>query len=53
MNPKTLNIIALVIAGIVVVQEIPWLGRSNLAIIFLGLAVAIGLNSVAQLLRKD
>lgn len=47
MNPRTLNIIAIVIAGIVVVQEISWIGRSNIAIVILSLGGAIFLIALS------
>ena len=52
MNTKILNIISLVIAIIITLVEFQWLGKSDLAIIIIGLSVAIGLNSLAQLIRK-
>lgn len=51
MNTKTLYIISLVIVGIVVVNEIQWLGRTNMAIVILGLAIAVGLNALAGILK--
>ena len=39
--------IALIIAIIVIIVEIPWLARTPLAFVITGLAVAVGLNSIA------
>ena len=48
---KILLWVALVTVIIVVINELTWLGRSDLAWVILGLAVAIGLQAV-YLLRK-
>ena len=53
MRKKTLNIISLVIAGIVIVSEIQWIGRSGIAIMIVGLAIAVVLNSLAGIIGKD
>ncbi len=42
---------SLIIVIIIVINELTWLGRSDLAWVILGLAVAIGLQTV-YLLRK-
>jgi len=42
---------SLTIAAIVAVYELTWLGRSGLAWVIIGLAVAIGLQAV-YLIRK-
>lgn len=44
--------ISIFLAGWVVVQEFSWIGKSDLAWIFILLAVAIGLQGI-HLLRKD
>jgi len=43
---------ALIIVIIIVINELFWLGRSELAIVILGLAVAIGLPVVYLLIRE-
>lgn len=43
---------SLVIVIIVVINEITWLGKSDLAWVILGLAVAIGLPVVYLLIKK-
>jgi hypothetical protein len=48
---KGLLWISLVIAAIVAIYELTWLGRSDLAWVIIGLAVAMGLQAV-YLLRK-
>lgn len=48
---QTLSIFALLIAIIVIVNELPWLEKSKLAIVILGLAVAVGLNAIAIIVR--
>jgi len=42
---------SLVIVIIIVINELTWLGRSDLAWVIIGLAVAIGLQTV-YLIRK-
>ena len=48
-------IAALIIAGIVIIVEIPWLPKSQLAMVILSLAIATGLNAIATIrnIRKD
>jgi len=48
---KGLLWVSIVIAAIVAIYEITWLGRSDLAWVILGLAIAVGLQSI-YLLRK-
>jgi len=48
---KVLLWASLIIVIIVVINELTWLGRSDLAWVILGLAVAMGLQ-VVYLLRK-
>jgi len=43
---------SLVIAGIIAIKEIWWLGRSDLAPVIMGLAVAVGLQAGYLLKRK-
>jgi len=43
---------SLVIVIILVINEITWLGRSDLAWVILGLAVAMGLQVVYLLIKK-
>jgi hypothetical protein len=49
---KTLLWASLIIAIIVVVTELFWLGKSELALVILGLAVAVGLQAVYLLIKK-
>ena len=48
---KGLLWVSITIAAIVAVYELTWLGRSSLAWVIIGLAVAVGLQAV-YLLRK-
>jgi len=48
---KGLLWVSIVIAAIVAIYELTWLGRSDLAWVILGLAIAVGLQSI-YLLRK-
>lgn len=48
---KGLLWVSITIAAVVAVYELTWLGRSDLAWVILGLAVAVGLQAV-YLLRK-
>ena len=50
---QILNIISIVIAGIVLLNELQWIGKTDLAIMIIGLAIAVILNSVAQLLDRN
>lgn len=43
--------VSLVLAVIVFVQEIGWLGKSDLALAIMGIAIAVGLQA-GYLLRK-
>jgi len=43
---------SLIIVVIVVINELTWLGRSDLAWVILGLAVAMGLQVVYLLIKK-
>jgi len=49
---KYLLWISLIIAAIIVVNEIMWIGRSDLAWLFIGLGVAVGLQSIYLLAEK-
>jgi len=49
---KTLLWISLIIVIIVAIQELFWLGRSELAWVIFGLAVAVGLQTVYLIRRK-
>ncbi len=48
---KILLWVSLIIICVIIINELFWLGRSELAIVILGLAVAVGLT-VVYLLRK-
>ncbi len=48
---KSLLWVSLIIVIVVTINELFWIGKSDLAIVILGLAVAIGLP-VVYLLRK-
>ena len=50
---KGLLWISLVIAAIVAIYELTWLGRSDLAWVIIGLAVAMGLQAVYLLSKKQ
>lgn len=52
MNRKYLLWASLVVVIVVVINELIWLGRTSLAWIILGLAIAIGLQAVYLLSRK-
>ena len=43
---------ALIIVIIIAINELFWLGRTDLALVILGLAVAIGLPVVYLLIKK-
>ena len=49
---KYLPWISLIIAAIVVVNEITWIGKTDLAWIFIGLGVAVGLQAIYLLAEK-
>jgi len=49
---KILLWVALTIVIIVVINELTWLGRTDLAWVILGLAVAMGLQVVYLLIKK-
>lgn len=49
---KKLLYISLFISGWVVLNELSYLGRTDLALVIVGLAIAIGLQA-AYLLKKD
>lgn len=49
---KSLLWISLVIAVIILVNEFSWLGESSLALVIMGLAIAIGLQAIYLLVRK-
>ena len=44
---------SLVIVIIIVINELTWLGRSDLAWVILGLAIAIGLQAIYFLRKKE
>jgi hypothetical protein len=50
MNKKYFPIISIVISGILILNEIAWLGKTSLAWVIIALAVANGLNSMYQIL---
>jgi len=52
VKPKILNIISLVISLIIIINELMWVSRSKVAIIILFLAIAVGLNSLSNLLNN-
>jgi len=52
MKPKILNIISLLISVIIIINELMWVSRSKVAIIILFLAIAVGLNSLSNLLNN-
>jgi hypothetical protein len=49
---KGLLWVSIVIAAIVAIYELTWLGRSDLAWVILGLAIALVLQTVYLLVRK-
>jgi len=49
---KYLPCISLIIAGIVVINEIMWIGKTDLAWILIGLGVAVGLQAIYLLAGK-
>lgn len=49
---KYLPWISLIIAGVVVVSEMAWIGKSDLAWVLVGLGVAIGLEAIYLLFGK-
>jgi len=49
---KYLPWISLIIAVIVVINEIMWIGKSDLAWVFIGLGVAVGLQSIYLIGKK-
>ena len=51
MNKRTLLWVSLIIVIIVAITELAWLGKTGLAWVIFGLAVAVGLQAV-YLLRK-
>jgi len=50
---KSLAIGSLIIAGLVAINEIDWLGKSDLAWPLMGIAIAIGLLSISQFVKDD
>ena len=52
MNKKSLLWGSLIIVIIVAINELFWLGRSDLAWVILGLAIAMGLQVVYLLIKK-
>ncbi len=49
---KYLPWISLIIAAIVVINEIMWIGKTDLAWIIIGLGVAVGLQSIYLVGKK-
>jgi len=49
---KVLLWASLVIVVIIAIKELTWLGKSDLALVILGVAVAVGLQAVYLLRRK-
>ncbi len=49
---RTLLWASLIIVIVIVINELTWLGRSDLAWVILGLAVAMGLQVVYLLIKK-
>jgi len=49
---KGLLWISIIIAAIVAIYELTWLGRSDLAWVILGLAIAVALQAVYLLVKK-
>jgi len=49
---KGLLWVSITIAAIVAVYELTWLGRSSLAWVIIGLAVAVGLQAVYLLIKR-
>jgi hypothetical protein len=49
---KYLPWISLIIAAIVVINEITWIGKTDLAWIIIGLGVAVGLQSIYLVGKK-
>ena len=50
---KSLLWISLVIAGIIFIYEFSWLGKSSLTLVIMALAIAIGLQAVYSLAKKE
>ena len=50
---KSLLWASLIIVIIVTITELAWLGKTGLAWVILGLAVAVGLQAVYLLRKKD
>jgi hypothetical protein len=50
---KTLAVISLIIALIVAINEMTWIGKSDLAWPLIGIAIAIGLVAIIPLLREE
>ena len=49
---KILLQISLVLVGFVFLTELSWIGKSDLAVVIMGLAIAIGLQAI-YLIKKD
>jgi len=49
---KYLPWISLIIAAIVVINEIMWIGKSDLAWVIVGLGIAVGLQAIYILVEK-
>ena len=52
INMKTLLWASLIIVIIIAIQELFWLGKTSLAWVILGLAVAMALQAVYLLIKK-
>lgn len=50
---QSLAVISLIIAGLVAINELDWLGKSDLAWPLMGIAIAIGLLAISQLVKGD
>jgi len=49
---KSLLYISIVIAGIIFINEIGWLGKTDLAPVILGICIAVGIQGV-YLIKKS
>jgi hypothetical protein len=49
---KYLLWVSLIIVIIIVINELFWLGKSDLALVIIGLAVALGLQVVYLIIKK-
>ena len=49
---KALLWIAIAIAVVIVIKELAWIGKSDIALLFIGLGVAVALQGAYLLLRR-